>query len=856
MAPERGNPVPTSSSAPPAPPRILNVQKFAKSRAPELESLHAIVSNRLGHDFRIQRSKRRRTTGHKVTRNRRVKQRKVGDGDGGVQEGTSAEDDRKNVSRRTRRRFEFQKNPASGFCTTGDGTRRLRTHLWHAKRFAMVKQWGFYLPLGLHGRGRGSRANLKWLKYGALVHDASYSLPIQLEGPEDSILAILRMVLLPSPLGPTDVSEKLSQMVTHGVCYENAMLYHVENPLSHFIAPVIYMWRPFLSDDNRNSVQQDDVSNGCCKSGKNGSGTSPRQLWIWIHAAAFNEGFNTLRFACQKQMHESGKSVSCFTLEGHIARLEIIGSEAIQVLQKTLHPITESCSTSDHSSTDFQLQKACILNLAEHLPLHAILSLTVHDPRDFPSKVEPASEAHTKLESDLQEEDIKNSSLWVSRQSSKNEDKLLSLWSEPENSGIFLSDSKSLWDASDKMSPPIPEHVLCTEKHYTRLKFFHFDPTNCRMPATEAKDGFSRSCSVLLLKHAKQGWSIILPLSWIKPFWMSLILHGAHAMGLRERRWIACNNGLPSFPFDFPDCKAYMLFMANEASAFDRAAELRPLAVRPVKVPVPPPWDCIMSTVKNGPYILKGFQTPDVQGSGGAAPECSLVNLASQNVETLDQATASFQGFIPRAPKILKEYLEKICDGQFPLFPSMAMVEKDFSDLTDRNAFNWVTRSDHQMLADKELCLVRILLHAYKEGVFEEGAVVCAPILTDLSQWTSRSEEQEQPTVTQSFVRSCFTQQDSGKWKLQVPEDPSAQQSFRWPIGFVTSGFVYGSGKPVAIAFCEAKLLAMLRAQQWNQTQETRPEIFVWVRNMRSTAYRRAVATILLEQQKEDLEFL
>lgn len=181
-----------------------------------------------------------------------------------------------------------------------------------------------------------------------------------------------------------------------------------------------------------------------------------------------------------------------------------------------------------------------------------------------------------------------------------------------------------------------------------------------------------------------------------------------------------------------------MSFMENEASAFDRAAELRPLAVRPVKIPVPPPWDCIRSTVQKGPYILKGFQTLDVQGSGGVAPECSLVNLASQNVETLDQATASFQGFIPRTPKTLKEYLEKICDGQFPLFPSMAIVEKDFSNLIDRNTFNWVTRSDHQMLADKELCLVRILLQAYKEGVFEEGAVVCAPILTDLSQWTSR----------------------------------------------------------------------------------------------------------------------
>ncbi|XP_064994390.1 ribonucleases P/MRP protein subunit POP1-like [Musa acuminata AAA Group] len=87
----------------------------------------------------------------------------------------------------------------TGFCTAGDGTKRLRTHLWHAMRFTMVKHWGFYLPLGLHGRGQGSRAVLKWFKYGAHLDDASYCLPIQIEGPEDSILAVWRMVLFPSP---------------------------------------------------------------------------------------------------------------------------------------------------------------------------------------------------------------------------------------------------------------------------------------------------------------------------------------------------------------------------------------------------------------------------------------------------------------------------------------------------------------------------------------------------------------------------------------------------------------------------------------------------------------------------------
>jgi hypothetical protein len=43
------------------------------------------------------------------------------------------------------------------------------------------------VPLAVRDRGRGSRAVFKLLQNGALVHDASYYLPIQLEGPQASI---------------------------------------------------------------------------------------------------------------------------------------------------------------------------------------------------------------------------------------------------------------------------------------------------------------------------------------------------------------------------------------------------------------------------------------------------------------------------------------------------------------------------------------------------------------------------------------------------------------------------------------------------------------------------------------------
>lgn len=134
-----------------AAPRAINVQKYAESRALELHSLQSIISNRVNGDYRSQRNKRRRTTAFNNQIARRKKNTKKRQKLGIVLE-KKEEEQMKNLPRRVRRRYELKMNPVNGFCTCGDGTKRLRTHVWHAKRFSMTKLWGYYLPLGLHGR--------------------------------------------------------------------------------------------------------------------------------------------------------------------------------------------------------------------------------------------------------------------------------------------------------------------------------------------------------------------------------------------------------------------------------------------------------------------------------------------------------------------------------------------------------------------------------------------------------------------------------------------------------------------------------------------------------------------------------
>lgn len=66
------------------------------------------------------------------------------------------------------------------------------------------------------------------------------------------------------------------------------------------------------------------------------------------------------------------------------------------------------------------------------------------------------------------------------------------------------------------------------------------------------------------------------------------------------------------------------------------------------------------------------------------------------------------------------------------------------------------------------------------------------------------------------------------------------------------------SKRLVAQGFCEAVLLSDLRAKQWKEMplKQRRTEIYVLVRNLRSVAYRLALASIVLEYQENDIDFL
>ncbi|KAJ9558994.1 hypothetical protein OSB04_013608 [Centaurea solstitialis] len=778
------------------PPRDLLVQKFAESRAPELESLYSTIANRMNNNFKSRRNKRRRTTSYdnRSSKTRPRKKQKTG-----VTNQESNENGEKSVKevppRHIRRRKELKKNPQSGFCTSGDGTKRLRTHVWHAKRFTMTKRWGFHLPLGLHGRGRGSRALLKWLKNGAVVHDASYHSAIQLEGSQGSLLSILSTVMTP-------FSSQDSGNVLSGDIYASSMLHHAGAPNLGPIAPVIYMWRP-----NQQSTDADADADA------DSNGTI-RQLWIWIHAAAITDGYNALKSACESQgkINEDVAVVSCTSLEGQLGTLEVMGSKASQLLRKILHPVSSMSEkssvlrkcTSIVADGGTPATNTSVLDNEEHISSCGIISLTVADPR-----------ALTKD-------------------------------GVPEASAELTSSCTSLWDASKGLCCPFEESVLCMEKHHQRLSSFCLaDKSSDNVHASTKMDS-SRFCPVLLLrkndmKDSVERWSIILPLSWIKAFWVPLVTNGAQAIGLRERSWVACESGIPSFPLEFPECGSYSSLMDTEASAIDKEASLRPLSVRPFSIPIPPPWNCVRLAFRTNPTEADNSQVC----SSEPGP------VAERELPDSDMVVA-------RTSRTLADFLNAINGDHLLLFSLSLDINTRISKTMRDEKIIKSGPSTASLLANqcRKLCFVRVILHAYKEGVIEDGAVVCAPHLADMKLWLSGSNDKVELQVPQSSMATYFVKQDSGKWEFQVPEDPAATEANRWPIGFVTTGFIRGSKKPSAGGLCDAVLLAHLRHEQWSSVPPNRrkKEIYVLTRNLRSSSYRLALATIVLEHQHEDLD--
>ncbi|KAM9403798.1 ribonucleases P/MRP protein subunit POP1 isoform 2-T3 [Salvelinus alpinus] len=168
----------------------------------------------------------------------------------------------------------------------------LETHIWHAKRFHMVRRWGYCL--GDRPTYKCYRACYRAMSSHCLIQDMSYYCCVELQGPEEQLLATLSK-LTNKEAGPTFAAAMCVSGRRQGsVVVYRAGLYPLQ-PLG----PVTFLWRPRTQG---RGGQEDQGRGGQDRGGQEdqgSQGSTHRQLWIWAHPTMKTDLLPELQAVCQ-----------------------------------------------------------------------------------------------------------------------------------------------------------------------------------------------------------------------------------------------------------------------------------------------------------------------------------------------------------------------------------------------------------------------------------------------------------------------------------------------------------------------------------------------------------------------------
>lgn len=193
---------------------------------------------------------------------------------------------------------------------------------------------------------------------------------------------------------------------------------------------------------------------------------------------------------------------------------------------------------------------------------------------------------------------------------------------------------------------------------------------------------------------------------------------------------------MPSFPSDFPDCSAYACSMEREAAAaaVDSALENLPPATRPFKIPIQLPWNSEWFAFNRGAVDAKKIEfSSSGESNGNYSSELEDKHSDISHVNN----GGSSEVFVARTSRMLTSFLKEISGDDMLLFPK-GTDRPSFSKLRINEAKISQASNLATLTNDRRLCYLRVVLHAFKEGVFDERAVVCAPRFSDVTTLTSR----------------------------------------------------------------------------------------------------------------------
>lgn len=589
-------------------PKYISAGAFARARAAEVSAMLKAITKTTSscHVFgALPKHMRRRAMSHNTKRlPRRLRDAAYRMREKSLQ--AKKKEQAKSKSRKARRRhgnllLEFNRRQRKNVW--------LETHIWHAKRFHMVKKWGYCL--GDRPTYKCYRSCYRAMSTHCLLQDLSYYCCIELQGEEDKLLASLSQ-LTSKETGPTFAAA----LCVSGRRQGSVVVYRAGHYPSQPLGPVTFLWRVRTQ------------------------GSTHRQLWIWAHPTIKQDLVSELQTVCQcceavvtpaptseqelvpEKTHEAmqisrtkrkrrskddqgppakkilgdgtrspttpvswkssstGIVINDLTME--VVCYRLIGPQSHSVLAETLEAATDcdeinktqpSCfwwpeHCKDEGKMSLHQQQADVFRTLKgiystgELPSGTVLGLTVDDPRlTLPTKKVKALPC-VKRAQEVDEEKRRE----------------LMLRGVPERYCQSF-----LWERSVRDN--VTENKI-SEQELNRMRSEVLVPGSRLSPTP-----LQGRVPILLVHHpGKQvghemsswgaGWDLLLPKGWGMAFWVPLVYRGVRIGGLNMSLKHSQNKGTPHFPDDYPDCPAGVRFQEEQEAELLDKFRRRPPAKR------------------------------------------------------------------------------------------------------------------------------------------------------------------------------------------------------------------------------------------------------------------------------------
>ncbi|KAF5276449.1 hypothetical protein FQA39_LY06518 [Lamprigera yunnana] len=407
----------------------------------------------------------------------------------------------KRPSRKYRRR---PRNLLSEYANRQRRVKWLETHLWHAKRFHLIEKWNYRLPN--KPCDKSFRACYRATSMHSLVQDVSYISCIEITGIEDTLVTTLKKITMSSGLSIG------AKAYFSGSREGTTVIFDDNKPLG----TVNFHWKPCSTDGNRT-------------------------IWLWVHAAYYkstlnclSKSFNLKRVKSKLHSFKNDETLVTLTeLKNSLNRFRLTGPLSSAVIYNACKIANMSQSEwfldftkSEKNSASFCAQKnywEIVGNAvpASELSPHQVLCLTVNDPRyNLP---------RTKTKALLQ----------------------LGAVSKPMELPENLA-SGAIWEQDIRL--------LVKKNKLSNAKLCEMR-SELLVPGSSMGEG--EAVPIVLIQNPgnksrslsySSGWDLITPSGWGNSFWITLIMWGARAGGLREFNSILFERG--ELPFFAPDTPA------------------------------------------------------------------------------------------------------------------------------------------------------------------------------------------------------------------------------------------------------------------------------------------------------------